>query len=269
MLADGSDLTIYFDISNYFGKFWCRQSLLFRLTVMLVPHTIRISSLPNCRSLFLFQIVFMKKGLFLIAIVAVLVGGYFAIFSKKDNSKETAADKPEKQPALVISKNTPQFNDAFTAIMNSYYSIKDALVNWDSAKAKDEAKTLGDLLSKLPVTALQADSNIVLTAKNFASAAAMETGKLMAAKTITDQRREFSVLTDNLYSLINTVRYDKEVIYYDKCPMAFNDAEEAYWLSRDSAIVNPYLGNKHPKYKGSMVTCGDVEQTVNYAKAKK
>lgn len=211
----------------------------------------------------------MKKGLFLIAIVAVLVGSYFAVFSKKDSSKEAATDKPEKQPPLAISKNPPAFNDAFTAMMNSYYSVKDALVNWDSTKAKDEAKNLGGLLSTLPVNVLQADSNIILTAKNFAGAAATETGKLAAATTITDQRREFSILTDNLYSLINTVRYDKEVIYYDKCPMAFNESEEAYWLSRDSAIVNPYLGNKHPKYKGSMVTCGDVEQTVDYAKAKK
>lgn len=153
--------------------------------------------------------------------------------------------------------------------MNSYYAVKNDLVNWDSSGAKEEAKTLGGLISKIPLNILQADSNIVFTAKNFAGAATTESDKLAAAKNITDQRHAFSVLTDNLYSLINTVRYDKEVIYYDQCPMAFNDADEAYWLSRDSAISNPYLGNKHPKYKGSMVTCGNVEQTVNFAKAKK
>ena len=211
----------------------------------------------------------MKKGLFIIAIVAVLVGGYFAIFSKKDKDKEQTTSQPEKQPRLAISKNPPEFNEALSAVMNSYYAVKDALVNWDSSAARNEAKTLTSLISKVPLNALQADSNIVLTAKNFAGAASAESDKLAASNTITDQRREFSVLTDNLYSLINTVRYDKEVIYYDKCPMAFNEAEEGYWLSRDSAIVNPYLGNKHPKYKGSMVTCGDVEQTVDYANAKK
>ena len=211
----------------------------------------------------------MKKGLFIIAIVAVLVGGYFAIFSKKNDDKEQTNNQPEKQPRLAISKNPSQFNDAFAAVMNSYYTVKDALVNWDSAKAKEEAKTLSGLISMVPLNVLQADSNIILTAKNFAGAAATESDKLAAATTITSQRREFSTLTDNLYSLINTVRYDKEVMYYDKCPMAFNESEEGYWLSRDSAIVNPYLGNKHPKYKGSMVTCGDVEQTVDYANAKK
>ena len=211
----------------------------------------------------------MKKGLFIIAIVAVLAGSYFAIFSKKNKDKETTTSETDKQPRLAISKNSPQFNEAFTATMNSYYAVKDALVNWDSAKAKEEAKTLSGLISKIPLNVLQADSNIVLTAKNFAGAAAAESDKLTASNTITGQRREFSTLTDNLYNLINTVRYDEEVIYYDNCPMAFNDAEGAYWLSRDSAIVNPYLGNKHPKYKGSMVTCGDVEQKVDFAKAKK
>ena len=211
----------------------------------------------------------MKKGLVSIAIVAVLVGGYFAIFGGKEKKEEQATAKTEKPPRLAISKNPPAFNNSFDSLMNSYYNVKDALINWDSMKAGEEAKTLHGLALQLPLSSLKGDSNVILTAKNFAEALATESEALSAAKTIEDKRHAFSTLTDNLYSLINTVRYDNAVIYYDKCPMAFNGSDEAYWLSRDSAIVNPYLGNKHPKYKGSMVTCGDVEQTVDYANAKK
>ncbi len=210
----------------------------------------------------------MKKGLALIAIVVIIVGLYFVFFSKKEEDKKVSV-KNEKQPRLTISKNPQVFNDAFTNMLTSYYNIKDNLINWDSTTAGKEAKTLNQLALQLPINSLQGDSNLILTARNYAAAVATESEKLSDAKTIEDKRRAFSTVTDNLYSLINTVRYDKEVIYYDMCPMAFNESEQAYWLSRDSAIQNPYLGNKHPKYKGSMVTCGDVEQSIDYATAKK
>ncbi len=128
---------------------------------------------------------------------------------------------------------------------------------------------LRSLHQRLPINTLKGDSNLITTAKNFLGAIATQSKAVTSANNIEDKRRAFSVVSDNLYSLINTVRYDKEVMYYDMCPMAFNESEQGYWLSKDSAIQNPYLGNKHPKYKGAMVTCGSVEQTIDYANAKK
>ncbi len=209
----------------------------------------------------------MKKGLLLIALVIVLVGGYFAIFGKKQKANnEPSNAQNEKQPRLAISKNPPQFNDAFNNMLQSYYSVKNDLVNWDSTKAGNDATTLAQLALALPINTVKGDSNLITTAKNFAGAVATQSKAVTSANNIEDKRRAFSVVSDNLYSLINTVRYDKEVIYYDMCPMAFNESEQGYWLSKDSAIQNPYLGNKHPKYKGAMVTCGSVEQVVNYSK---
>ena len=211
----------------------------------------------------------MKKGLLLIAVVVVLAGSYFAIFSKKNNSENKAVTKNEKPPRLSISKNPPQFNSAFNNMLASYYHVKDDLVNWDSVKAGNDAATLSGIALQLPLQSLKGDSNLLITAKNFTGAIATQSKVVTDAKTIEDKRRAFSVVSDNLYSLINTVRYDNEVIYYDMCPMAFNESEQGYWLSKDSAISNPYFGNKHPKYKNSMISCGNVEQTINYANTKK
>ena len=204
----------------------------------------------------------------LIAIVAAIVVGYFVFFSKKDEPEKAVA-KEEKQQRLAISKNPPAFNEAFSDMLSSYYSIKDALINWDSVKAGSEAKSLNRLALQLPLKTLQADSNIVETARNFAGAIATESDKLSASKTILEERHNFSTITDNLYSLINTVRYDKQIIYYDMCPMAFNENEQAFWLSADSAISNPYFGTKHPKYHSGMATCGNVEQEIDFASVKK
>ena len=204
----------------------------------------------------------MKKGLLLIAIVAIIVVVYFVFFNKSDD--QATASKKVKPVALSISKNPEVFNTAFSVLLNNYYTLKDALVNADSTKAATDALAVVKAADAIPLDSLTADSSIVLTAKNFTGVLATEGNNVNKATSLEAQRRSFAVISDNLYSLLNTVRYDKEVVYHDLCPMAFNDEEQAYWLSRDSAIVNPYLGNKHPKYKSSMLVCGTLEDSVNF-----
>lgn len=208
----------------------------------------------------------MKKGLIIVvALIVIAAVVYYLFFNNKGQAEQTATKK-EKPVPLAISKNPETFNMAFGKMMDAYYTLKNDLVNWDSTKAGNDAGTLKQLALQVPYDTLQADKNIVLTAKNFSEEIANQSDALNKANNIESKRRAFSTISDNLYSLINTVRYDREVIYHDMCPMAFNDSEQAYWLSSDSAISNPYIGNKHPKYKSGMVTCGQVEDSINFAK---
>jgi len=207
----------------------------------------------------------MKKGLIIaIALVVIAAVVYYLFFTDKPQDAQTAVQKQKPVP-LAISKNPEAFNAAFGKMMEAYYTLKNDLVNWDSTKAANDALTLKQLAQQVPYDTLQADKNVVLTAKNFSDEVANQSEVLSKAGNIEAKRRAFSTISDDLYSLINTVRYDREVIYHDMCPMAFNETEQAYWLSRDSAITNPYFGNKHPKYKSGMITCGEVQDSVNFA----
>lgn len=47
-------------------------------------------------------------------------------------------------------------------------------------------------------------------------------------------------------------------LYKQYCPMALND-KGAYWLSAQSDIKNPYFGD-------AMLTCGEVQETLTFAK---
>ncbi|TKK69796.1 DUF3347 domain-containing protein [Ilyomonas limi] len=207
----------------------------------------------------------MKKGVIIIVALAVIAAvAYYLFFDDKPQEAQTTAQKQKPVP-LAISKNPEAFNVAFGQMMDAYYSLKNDLVNWDSTKAANTATTLKQLVQEVPYDTLQADKNIVLTAKNFSDEIANQSEVLSKANNIEAERRAFNTISENLYSLINTVRYDREVIYHDMCPMAFNETEQAYWLSRDSTISNPYMGNKHPKYKSGMVTCGEVQDAINFA----
>ncbi len=208
----------------------------------------------------------MKKVLLIVVALAFILMVVFYLFNTgKSQTAQQPAEKKEKPAPLAISKNPEAFNDAFGKMMDAYYTLKNDLVNWDSTKAGKDAATLKQLAKEVPYETLQADKNIVATAQNFSVEIAAESENLTKAGTIELKRRAFNTISDHLYSLLNTVRYDKEVIYHDMCPMAFNDTEQGYWLSRDSAISNPYLGNKHPKYKSGMITCGEVQDSIHFA----
>ncbi|HTE12434.1 MAG TPA: hypothetical protein VK645_16485, partial [Chitinophagaceae bacterium] len=60
--------------------------------------------------------------------------------------------------------------------------------------------------------------------------------------------------------------YDRQKLYHQHCPMAFNDDEEAWWISNSNKIINPYLGRKHPKYKATMEGCGDITDSLDFSK---
>lgn len=203
----------------------------------------------------------MKKGLAIIAIGILAVAGYFIFSGKKD---EVQSGQTEQQQPLYQTKNSDSFNTAFASLLTAYFSLKESLVNWDSAGAVTTAQAVKEKTGKIDFKTLQADSVIIKTAENLAGSIDAEATALAGESSLEQIRRSFQVLSESLYNLVRVVRYDRQVIYHTKCPMAFNDEEIAYWLSDKREIVNPYLGNKHPKYKSSMLHCGEVEDSLSF-----
>jgi hypothetical protein len=203
----------------------------------------------------------MKKLVLLIIVFALAGLLAYRLFSGKEPQPVENKDQ-----ALKISKNSSAFNTAFAELMGDYYSLKDALVEWDTLQADHAAYALGQKADSLPLNDLKADSNIIMTARSMAASIGGEAQGFTGETTIEAKRQAFNALTDQLYTLINTVRYDGETIYHMRCPMAFKDSLEGFWLSNNSRIINPYLGKKHPVYKGKMLGCGEITDSLNFSK---
>lgn len=201
----------------------------------------------------------MKKGLALIGITAAVIAVYF-IFIKKD---ENVVEVP-KQQALAQGIHSEMFNKSINNVLDGYFNLKNALVEWDTAAASAAASVLAVQATQIPYDELKSDSTITSTASSFSESVSAEALGITGESTIEGQRRSFYTLSENLYNLLRTVQYDQQVIYHDKCPMAFNDIEEAYWISNTKEIINPYLGKKHPKYHSGMLACGSVEDSIDY-----
>jgi hypothetical protein len=169
-------------------------------------------------------------------------------------------DKPgdiaKKDEPLSQSKNSVEFNDKFTNFLNSYYHLKDALVLSNDTMANNSANLLQQSGNNLNLKEIKADSSIIQMAEGFVQTISSETQALVREKDIEAKRKSFQMISDAMYDLVRTIRFDKDVVYHQFCPMAFNDAG-AYWLSASADVKNPYFGKK-------MLSCGEVKDSIDF-----
>ena len=203
----------------------------------------------------------MKKVLTLLLLILVIVALYWIFFKKKKDTTENQQPVP-----LAVTNKSDAFNTAFGNMLTVYYNLKDAFVDWDTTRVNQLTKSLKTLADSLPVNQLKADSSIIIMARDYSSTISGEAAGIAGEKDIQEKRKGFYTLSEALYELVRTVRYDGQVVYHQHCPMAFNETEEAFWLSNKNEIVNPYMGNKHPKYKSSMLHCGDLTDSLDFRK---
>lgn len=196
----------------------------------------------------------MKKGVLVILVLVILgIAGWMIWGGKKDD-----ATPEQKQQPLKQADNSDAFNNSFSVLLNTYFKVKDALVASDTAKASAAALELAKASDSLKVNEIKGDSLGVIkaTAMDYTGTITGSAKALAGEKDIEAKRKEFKMISDALFTLYQTVRYNGQKAYWINCPMAFNNTG-AYWISQDSTVKNPYFGDK-------MLTCGTVESTIDF-----
>lgn len=201
----------------------------------------------------------MKKFVIVVIIIAAIILIARPFFCNSDGKADKAAEESKQQP-LSIAQNTDAFKQSFTQLLNAYNTLKDALVASDTAKASAAALSLKAAVDSLKVNEIKGDSTGVIkeTAQTFTSTITGSAQALAAEKELKNKRNEFALIADAMWSLTRTVRYSGQKLYWEYCPMAF-DQKGAYWISYERAIKNPYFGSQ-------MMNCGSVEDSLDYSK---
>ena len=142
--------------------------------------------------------------------------------------------------SLILAQDSKaSFKDSkLDLAYKQYIQLKDALV----ASKADEAKKFGAQLQQS-----------LLTLNNGKKGSA-EAGKIAGSEKLADQRKAFSLLSNEMSSLVKANKPTSGKLYLEFCPMA-NNNEGAYWLSNEKEIKNPYFGDK-------MLKCGSVKETI-------
>ncbi len=138
-----------------------------------------------------------------------------------------------------------------TAVFDSYFSLKDALVKTDGTIASAQAKDLQTAINAVKMEKLSMDVHTVWM--KVLNDVKEDAEHINGTKDIAHQRDHFMSLSKNMYELIKVAK-PTEIVYYQFCPMA-NDGKGANWLSKESGVKNPYYGNM-------MLTCGKTVETI-------
>lgn len=141
--------------------------------------------------------------------------------------------------------------NVLSKVYDHYFALKDALVKDDGTTASAKAVALVKAIKEVDMKSMASDEHT--TWMKVEKDLLMHAEHISETKDIAHQREHFSMLSENVYSLVKVFKSD-ETIYQQHCPM-YNDGKGADWLSKQSAVKNPYYGS-------SMLSCGKTTETI-------
>ncbi len=169
--------------------------------------------------------------------------------AEMEHASTSAAPAEAVAPTFEVSND---FQNQLAAVFTSYVNLKEAFVATDAAKVRTEAAMTQKVLSKVDMKLLSgAAHNDWMT---YQTGLADALAEMQGTTDIEVQRTAFSKLSDNLYKSIKAFGLGGTPVYYEFCPMAF-DNQGGYWLSDNDAIRNPYFGDM-------MLKCGSVQEKL-------
>jgi len=201
----------------------------------------------------------MKK---IISLLVMLLGA-FSVYWFILRTKESKP-KPPKMAPIAVKQHSDSFNLSITNLMHAYFGIKESFVSADTANAKKYTGIFIVLLDSIPVKELEKDDAMIAQTAN-ANIADIKANavSLLQQTDITQMRVDFRTVSDMMYpGFFKIINYEGATLYLQNCPMAFDGDKDANWISNSNKVVNPYLGNNHPKYKAAMLNCGEVKDSI-------
>lgn len=139
------------------------------------------------------------------------------------------------------------YSSQLQTVYDAYFVVKDALIKSDSKLTSAKAKDLLSAITAVKMDKLKSDEHNVWM--KVVKKLTADAKSISATTDLKKQRETFKSLSKNTYDLIK-VSKSTEAVYKQYCPMA-----DADWLSKEKAVKNPYYGS-------SMLTCGNVVETI-------
>lgn len=133
------------------------------------------------------------------------------------------------------------------SVYDAYFNVKDALIKSDSKLTSAKAKDLLTAITAVKMDKLKSNEHTVWM--KVVKKLTADAKSISATTDLKKQRETFKSLSKSTYDLLKVSSPDQP-IYKQYCPMA-----DADWLSKEKAVKNPYYGS-------SMLTCGNVVETI-------
>jgi Cu(I)/Ag(I) efflux system membrane fusion protein len=141
-----------------------------------------------------------------------------------------------------------EFKAQLSEVLSSYLALKDALVADDETTAKKEAKNMKQAIENTDMGLLKGDAHMAWMGDMNALNSGLD--EMIAGADLEKTRMAFSEVSNKMAQVTDEFGLSKpDGLYLQYCPMA-----DAYWISDEDAIRNPYYGS-------GMLKCGEVKKT--------
>ena len=192
----------------------------------------------------------MKKVLLIYLILIIgIITWYFTA------GKEKKVFENSKGVALEVSKHSLEFNRSIEDVMKGYFKMTAEFVRDDSASINKQATELKTSLDGLKLQELQKDSSIYETAVSIWDNTKNELAGILGDPAMETKRQSLHHFSDQLYTLLNTIRYDVGRLYWMECSTAFGEDSPGNWISDSEQSKNPY-GKKD---------CATIKKVIDFA----
>lgn len=199
----------------------------------------------------------MRKLFLLLVLVLLAFGAWWFFF------RASSGNSGPKQQPLKVGLHSTLFNQGIDNLVKEYLSLKEAFVNADTALIKAQQKKLTVALDSLKTEELKKDTTGIFQSARLMIGDIRSNAEAIAKESdITEMRQDFRMVSENLFPLLKTIHYEGQKLYWQNCPMAFGEGKDASWISNTEEIINPYLGRNHPEFKGTMLHCGEIKDTI-------
>lgn len=174
---------------------------------------------------------------------------FVCIISGCGPSEQERAQQEQRlmQLQMQLAETTPEFNEQMSAVLDSYFDLKDALVESDAEKAKELAENLKNVAEAVDAEGLNQETTALWL--SFREVIIRNSVEMIPLQDVDDQRYHFEYISEAMISMVDTFRPVGYDIYHQSCPMVRGGSAD--WLSREEQIANPYHGDR-------MMRCGEV-----------
>jgi len=171
-------------------------------------------------------------------IYLVLIIGIIAWYLTAGKGKRVFSKS--KSAAIKVSKHSPQFNESIEEVMEKYYKLTNNFVKEDTGSINNTAAQLKLALENLKVDELKKDTAIYETASGIWDNTKTEIAGMLSDPSLQSKRESLNLFSNELFTLVLTIRYDLSKLFWQECSSAFGDDTPGNWLSSSEQSENPY-----------------------------
>jgi hypothetical protein len=196
------------------------------------------------------------NGLVMLCAVILLLTGlvrYFVLGTASGGKH----DKGPKPTPLTVSKHSEAFNLSFESVLATYYKLTEGFVANDTVSINKSGNELKAALDSFKIDELKADTLIYQTALQPYENAKAEAASIIADPSLDEKKGSLNILSNELFSLLSTAKYDLAKLYWQECDKAFGEDKPGNWFSKTDKAENPY-GQKD---------CADIKTTLDFVPA--